>query len=360
MRSWFANFNSYFCTAMLSKKSWPSFPAITVFIYMLVLISSCRNETTPDISEIHVDTRLNRFERDLFSLDTNNIRPSLKQLKNKYAEFFDLFAFRITSLGSSDTALMEMHFKSFVNDSNFRAIYNDCEKTFGDFHEQKKEIDEAFRYYKYYFPSKEIPEIVTLISAFSFPIICDSSHLGISLDMYLGPPYRFYSSLDPPLPNYIRSKMSKDYLVCDAMKGWAQSDYTIDESSAKLIEMMISEGRILYFLEKILPYTDDTLKTGYSSNQLKWCRDNESRIWSFFIEQQLLFSGDPNILSKYVNEGPSTNGFPREAPGNIGMYTGWQIVKSYMKTYPEKTLQQLMEEKNLLGIFNDSRYKPPK
>ena len=102
------------------------------------------------------------------------------------------------------------------------------------------------------------------------------------------------------------------------------------------------------------------LKSGYSSSQLAWCRTNEKLIWSFFIDNKLLFSFDPNLMNKYVNDGPTTNGFPKESPGNIGQFIGWQIVRSYMKNHPGVSLQKLMEEKDLIKIYNESQYKPGK
>jgi hypothetical protein len=176
--------------------------------------------------------------------------------------------------------------------------------------------------------------------------------------MYLGPSYRFYSTLEPPLPVYLRSRMDRAFLVSDAMKGWAQSDYSIDESRGRMIDFMISNGRIIYYLDKIVPDVDDTIKTGYTGKQLEWCKMNERRIWSFFIDNKLLFSIDPNLMNKYVNDGPTTNGFPKESPGNIGQFIGWKIVQSYMKNHTEITLRKLMEEKDMVKIFNESKYKP--
>jgi hypothetical protein len=152
--------------------------------------------------------------------------------------------------------------------------------------------------------------------------------------------------------------MQKEYMVSDAMKGWAESDYAIDETSARMVDFMISEGRLIYFLEKVMPDAQDTIRTGYSKKQLEWCNANEKQIWSFFIENKLLFSIDPNLMNKYVNDGPTTNGFPKESPGNIGKFIGWKIVRSYMKNHPETSLRQLMEEKELVKVFNESKYKP--
>ncbi len=330
-------------------------------IYMVLFITGCKHvNDRPDISTITFEIKAHRFEKDMFGLDSLNFEKEFNNLKMKYGNFFNLFSFQITSIGSPDSSLMIDHYRSFINDSNFRNIYLDCEKLYGNFNKKNADFTEAFRYYSFYFPQKTIPRVVTMISGFSYPVVCDSTTLGISLDMYLGPSYRFYSTLEPALPNYLRSRMQGDYMVSDAMKGWAESDYGIDESTARMVDFMISQGRLLYYLDKILPDVSDTIKTGYSLSQLEWCKVNEKKIWSFFIENKLLFSFDPNLMNKYVNDGPTTNGFPKESPGNIGKFIGWQIVKSFMAGHKEISLEQLMNEKNLQKIFDESKYKPLK
>lgn len=328
-------------------------------IYILMLISACTNNTPrPDVSSFSNELKVERFEADLFGMDTLHPAEAIAKLKAQYGNFFDLYMFRITSLGSRDSLLMQQRILSFVTDTNFRNVANDISKTFGDFSEEKEQLTQAFKYYKYYFPDKSIPTIVTLLSAFSFPIVCDSFNLGIGLDMYLGKDYRYYYTLEPPLPNYLRVQMEKKNVVCDAMKGWAMSDYQIDESSAKVIDMMVSEGRIITFLEYVLPDESDAMRLGFTQAQFDWCEKNEKMIWSFFVQNNLLFSADPNIMSKYTNDGPTTNGFPKDSPGNIGKYVGWKIVSAYMSKHPKTDLKQLMEEKSMMKIYQESAYKP--
>jgi uncharacterized protein YjaZ len=48
----------------------------------------------------------------------------------------------------------------------------------------------------------------------------------------------------------------------------------------------------------------------------------------------------------------------KESPGRIGVWLGWQIVRSYMNNN-EVTLQQLLQT-NAEEIFNKSKYKPKK
>lgn len=352
----------YFCrkfSPMLQKIPVPASLRTVMFFYIVLFIFSCgTGREEPDLDGMKVNLRVDRFEQDLFRIDPENPSPGIQALKKKYGSFFYLFAFRITTLGSQDSLQMQDNISHFVADTNFRHVYRDCEKIFSDFTGYTRELDQAFSYYRYYFPRKTIPRIVTLVTGFSYPVVADSSTLGVGLDMYLGRDYAFYNTLEPPLPAYIRRRMDKAFMVTDLMKGWAQSDFGIDESNAKLIDMMISQGRLMYFLDKIMPRANDTLKCGYTGSQLEWCRKNESMIWSFFIDQKILFSRDPAILLKFVNDGPSTNGFPRESPGNIGLFTGWQIVKAYMEKHSQVSLKTLMEEKDLLKIFRESNYKP--
>lgn len=354
-------FINTFASAMIRKILSCRIYKYALFFYSILFISSCRQEDKkPDVSTIPVNLSVKRFEQDLFNSNPANMKESLANLESKYGNFFNLFAYQVTSLGHPDTAVMIERLTGFVTDTNFRTIYNDCQQQFADFSKYTNELTESFRYYKYYLPKKTIPEIVTLISSFSYPVISDSTSLGISLDMYLGSNYKYYNTLEPPLPNYLRNRMRPEYLVSDAMKGWLMSDYDSDEPGAKMLDRMISQGRILYMLNKILPDVDDTLKTGYSKKQLNWCYANEKQIWSFFVDNKLLFTTEPNLLNKYVNEGPTTNGFPKDAPGNIGQFLGWQIVKSYMKNNPLVSPAELMEKKDLQAIFNTSKYKPAK
>ena len=348
-------------SAMLNKKSLPFFIAFRGFIYISLCITGCSlTQDKPDISGISLTIKADRFEKDLFGIDTLHSKEGLRNLRIKYGNFYNLFAYQITTLGSPDSNLTDEHFRGFISDTNFRNIFLDCEKMYGDFNTQNSDLTNAFRYYSYYIPGKVIPKVISMISGFSYPVVCDSTTLGISLDMYLGPSYKFYSTIEPALPIYLRSRMHSDYMVCDAMRGWAESDYGIDESSARMIDFMISQGRLLYFLDKIIPDAPDTIKTGYSLSQLEWCKASEKKIWSFFIENKLLFSFDPNLMNKYVNDGPTTNGFPKESPGNIGKFIGWEIVKSFMDVHKEVSLEKLMNERNLQNIFDESKYKPTK
>jgi hypothetical protein len=153
--------------------------------------------------------------------------------------------------------------------------------------------------------------------------------------------------------------MRKEYIPADAIRAWVDSDFD-PEGSHDFLTHMIHQGKILYMVKTLMPGQHDTLLTGYSAFQLQWCYKNEKNIWAFFVEQKLLFSSSMEMFSKYLGEGPTTNGFPAESPGNIGSFIGWQIVKAYMEENPETSPAQLMKLSDASIILKDSKYKPKK
>ena len=184
------------------------------------------------------------------------------------------------------------------------------------------------------------------------------SLLGIGLDMYLGADYKYYTSLE--LPHYMIHKFRKEYIVSDCIKGWFQSEWDVPANANDMLSNMIYQGKLLYFSQLMSPEMEDTIRMGYSADQLKWCVDNEAKTWSFFIEQKLLYSKTPGIYMKFINDGNSTNGFPKEAPAKLGCYIGWQIVQSYMNVNSNLTLEDLMKSNEAQQILNNSKYKPKK
>ena len=124
---------------------------------------------------------------------------------------------------------------------------------------------------------------------------------------------------------------------------------------------MIHSGKILYLKDVILPEYKEEEKIGYTESQLHWCQENESYMWRYFIENQLLYDDDPKLLLRFVNPAPFSKFYleiDNESPGKVGAWTGWQIVRSYMKNN-EVSLTQLMQT-DAKEIFEKSNYKPKK
>jgi uncharacterized protein YjaZ len=111
-------------------------------------------------------------------------------------------------------------------------------------------------------------------------------------------------------------------------------------------------------MDRFLPGTPDELKIGYTPDQLEWCRENEKSLWKMMIDQELLYSSDPLVNRKFIQDGPFTAGLPEGAPAMLGRWIGWQIVRSYMKKHSETDLLHLFELSDSQLILSQSGYKP--
>ena len=109
-----------------------------------------------------------------------------------------------------------------------------------------------------------------------------------------------------------------------------------------------------------MPEADDSIKTGYSSKQIEWVFENEQNIWKVIIDNNLLFSNKPKQYLKFINNGNTTSGFPKEAPAKLGGFIGWQIVRAYMKRHEGMPLETLFQINDGKTILNESGYKPSK
>jgi uncharacterized protein YjaZ len=123
---------------------------------------------------------------------------------------------------------------------------------------------------------------------------------------------------------------------------------------------MLLEGKVLYAMDLFLPPTPDSLKIGYSSPQFDWCGENEKHVWRMLIDQELLYSSDPQVIRKFMQDGPFTNGMPEGSPAMLGKWIGWQIVRSYMQKNEGMAITDLFNSKDSQVILSKSGYKPKK
>ena len=343
---------------MLGKVSRIFFAAGIIFFTILLASKCTNNPGDADVSSVNARVKIDRFDLALTSHPDAPIDKRITTLKKQYGNFFNRFTDDIIRINRGDSALLHSELKRFLADPDFNEVNNAVKDTFRDISAIEKTMGSSLGRYKYYFPEKKIPEVITFVSLFNYAIICTDTVLGIGLDMYLGSESEYYPALG--FPAYKIRKMTRQYVPADALRGWIESEFEAEGSKNDFLTVMIHQGKTLYLLKKMLPETNDTLITGYSSSQLNWCYENEKNIWSFFIDKKLLFSSNIEMFSKYLGDGPTTNGFPPESPGKIASFIGWQIVNAYMEENPDVAPSLLMKQKDASKILKDSKYKPKK
>lgn len=331
---------------------------LTFIITSLIIFTSCKhNRLKVDISEIKNNIEVVHFGDELFTADTTDLKTSITDLNNKYPDFFNLFTYRIIRIGGiSDDNFFDL-FHQFLSDTMILNVNKMVQEEFVDFNKTEKKLNKEFKYYQYHFPDKTLPTIYVYTSGFNQSVVTAQNIIGISLDKYLGRDCQYYKMLKST-PEYKVLNMHKEKIPSDVAYAWGASEFELSNNGTTLLDNMIYQGKLMYFVDALLPDEEDSLKIGYTSAQIKWCRNNEAQMWSQLIERKMLFSNKRMDIIRYINPAPSTNGFPQESPGRTGIWLGWQIVRKYMDKFPDTTLGELMKNNDYQKILNDSEYFP--
>lgn len=328
-------------------------------LLLLILVPACeRNHYRVNISSVTVNTRIVRFEKDLFTLDPGNINPALQRLKTEYPGFLQLFSWVINTGNIEDQAFGE-NLQGFITDRLNNEVYDSVLKIYPDLSALDNELNRAFRHYRYYFPGKKIPAIYTCITGFNNSIITGDSVLGISLDRYLGKNSGYYRRLQ--VYKYVAERMTPENVVPDCVYGWGSSEWDFEAMKYPVDNVLcelIHEGKLKYFGKCMLPDVPDELLFGFTPDQMKFCRNNEDQMWEYLIEKNLLFSTEKFTLRKLVGEAPFTSYFSNESPGRAAVWIGFRLVESFMIKNPDYSLDELMNETDIQKILEKARYNP--
>ncbi len=329
-----------------------------LFLIVISVLTSCtkKNKFDIDVSNIELDIEIKRLDKEIFEIDPANIDEEVSNCIDKYGEFFELYNARVINLGNPYSKEYPNYITGFITDYNMYNVYKKVIEIFPDIEYIENDINNAFKRYKYYFPERKIPAIYTFIGGFNQSIVVADSILGIGADKYLGGDCEFYDRLS--IANYLQKNMNPENIPTDALRAWALTEFVYNDSIDNLVNNMVYHGKILYFLDAMFPNSSDSLKIGFTSDQMRWCIKNEKQMWNYLIEKKLLFSTDYMTINKHINPAPFTSGYPKESPGRASVWLGWKIVKVYMERNSDITLKDLMLDDDYQKILSESRYEP--
>ncbi|WP_395633186.1 gliding motility lipoprotein GldB [Flavobacterium sp.] len=309
---------------------------------LLVLMVSCdkKSKVEKAVEAIPVALKVDRFDQAFFEAKPNE----LDNLKAEYPFFFPE--------GTPDAVWIDK-----MQNKDWRALYAEVQKKFPDFNKQTTEIEDLFKHFKYYFPETVMPKIYTVIAEMDYhnKAIYANDKLIIALELYLGKSHQFYT-----FPEYLKQNFEERQMMPDIVSSFAVRKIP-PPAEKTLLANMIYYGKELYMKDIMLPDYTDAEKMGYTPEQITWSQENESYIWRYFIEEDLLFSTDAKLENRFVNMAPFSKFYleiDNESPGRIGQWIGWQIVRSFMENN-EVSLQEMLKM-DAKQIFERSKYKPKK
>ncbi len=330
-----------------------------IFLILLgVTLISCKKNRLDDIdiSKSAVNIEVQRFDKDLFSINLDSVEAQLPALKEKYGQFADLFFEGIIRIGKPENPQCYQFLRSFLADTMVNNSYRKAQSTFANFDDLNIALTDAFKRYNYHFPSRKIPTVISYISGYNLSVAIDENVVAVGLDRYLGSDTPQYKLLG--IPRYMAIKMVPEKIPSDIVRAWLYGEFAYNDSVDNLLSNMIYEGELIYIARHLLPNEPEHLIHGFSEEQLKWCEKNEADMWTHLIENKLLFTTNTLEINKFVNDAPFTSGFPQESPGRAAVWIGYRIVESLMQRNEQMTLEDLMGIRDYQKVLNMARYKP--
>ena len=305
---------------------------------------SCNNKSKVDkaIEETPVAIQVQRFDKLFYETNPND----LAKLKIEFPYLFPP--------NNADSV-----WTNKMKNPLWRELYLEVQKKYTNTGTIQTDVENLVKHIKYYYPKTRTPKIVTLISEMDYnsKAIYADSLVFISLELYLGKDHKFYNN---EFPDYIKQNFEPNQIVPDLVTSFGARKIAFPRDKS-LLSLMIYAGKELYLKDKLIPSTSDEDKIGYTREQLLWCQANEASMWSNFIENNLLYSSDPKLPSRFINAAPFSKFYleiDNQSPGRVGAWLGWQIVRSYANNN-QTSLQELLKL-DAKQLFEKSSYKPKK
>lgn len=314
---------------------------ILTLVFGLPIACNEDNKLEAEIAKIDINFNIERFDE---ALQNAEVKDLLK-LKTAYPFLF--------SKHTPDSVWVKR-----MQDTLQHELLAEVQKKFSNLEQEKEDLTAFFQHLKYYDKTFKTPRVITLTNHVDYrdKTIVTDSLLLIALDNFLGKAHYFYEGI----PKYIAANLEPNQIVSNIAENYAKQ-YVQPTKRKTFLDEMLYFGKLLYFKDVMLPNVSDAEKMGYTPQQIAWATENEPNIWSYFVENELLYSTDAKLVNRFIANAPFSKFYlniDNDSPGRLGQYIGWQIVKAYAKNNNENVFSIL--QKSTQELFNNSKFKPKK
>ena len=225
----------------------------------------------------------------------------------------------------------------------------------------EKDLGQLFAHIQHYFPSFKKPKVFLYSSALQSimsPVIYDAEQgmLFIDTTAFMGENNLHYKGLE----QYFQKSMNPQNIIPKVSYTIAEYFVEPNLNQQKFIDYLIYYGKLMTLQDAFLPGEPDALKMNYTPQEYEWAQANEANIWNYFVENDLVFSSDPNLQERFLKPGPFSKFYTEidnESSPMVGIFSGWQICRKFYSENRDTALQDFLNM-NAEQIFNQSNYKP--
>ena len=328
---------------------------LSLLSLMLILVA-CQEEEPAyklklDIKTEPYDLEFDRYEEVLFNLDTSDFQNELMKIQDRYQVFLN---------GDLNNLDAVQYLKDFATDPFSVFLYQKVKAVFPDLKQVEPMVEDVMAHFHHYYPEIQLPKrVFTCVTGVTADVpavqIIDDA-MVISLDWYLDNE-EVYDLIG--MPKYMALRRNVQTLAKDVAKELYMNYVYQWRKQGLVIDEMVDNGKVDFFIEAICPTMPDSILLGYSAEQWRWAVDNEGAVWADIVGNRRLYDSSLDSYMMFFGDGPFTQAYSNDAPSRLGEFFGLNIVRSYFSNN-EITLQNLMQRKDLQDIFQDSGYKPKK
>lgn len=182
------------------------------------------------------------------------------------------------------------------------------------------------------FPS----EVYGAVIPFNQSVVVADSIVIVGLNHYLGADYEGYAGFE----GYRRNQKELRRMALDVAEALIGVSYPyIGSERSTVLSRLLYEGAVI----NAIVSADEDLTVadalGYTEDEYRWAQTHERDIWNAVISSDMLYSTDAGVAHRLVAPAPSTPLVNANAPGRIGRYTGYRIVRAYMEKNPDTDIE---------------------
>lgn len=191
------------------------------------------------------------------------------------------------------------------------------------------------------FPGLPELDFATVVWGNPRPVVRVDSVVLIALNHFLGAEYPGYAQWQ----EYRRVNKTPRMLPYAVASAIAATQYPMEiTDDVTLLNWMLYEGALVEARLRLVPDARLDEALGYSSEELEFADGHISEIWQEMSVKRMIYDTDPLLIDRMVAPAPSSPVLMTKAPGRIGVYVGYRIVKDYLSRYPATTLATLLSK----------------
>ena len=310
-----------------------------IFIAFCLMMMACSNNSQDPAKNDPVFTlKVERFDSTFFSMDTLHTKDQLSNILKQYPKFAPDFLTKILLLKNiQDTQLIKAYYKTYL------PVYKEVQKV-NALKLALPELQEAFKRIHYYFPKYALTHnLVLFVGPFeSYGNIVTDHALAIGLQMHLGANSKWYQDehIQTIYPNYLSRRYTPAYITVTSVQNILNdiSPQISYDQYPTLIAQMIQAGKQQYIVNACMPNTPDSIRMGFSYDQLMNLKKQEANIWQYILHEKLSYSTLSNDIDAFMQEGVYSSLFGESIPSNVGKYIGYKIVDAWMHQGAQKNI----------------------